>query len=1122
MKQTRTKAASFLTAIVIAFNLLPVGMVSAEDTVVISSVNDFKNFTEKCVYDEYSKNKTFVLQNDLDLSGVEVKNAEVFCGTFEGGGHNITNLKLSFSGSDKGLFSSVTKDAQIKDLYVTGDIKVTDSADTESTLRRRAVSILNKTDLKSEETEDDGAKAAGGIAGYNAGKIINCSFAGTISGKKQVGGIVGYNAMTGVIDSCANSARVDGESETGGLAGYNEGRIKLSKNTGAICPEADENTTDIGGISGNNEGALVICTNDGAVGGESFGDNVGGISGKQSGEIRECVNNGEVKGRRSVGGITGRFEPYTDIELSYESAKAAVKKQADILKDDLETAKQKIEDYFEDFFGIDMSDANSRLDRLNDSAVHFMDSISNSSSDMMDSIKDAVNKASDSNLLDTVRDAVEKGSDNTTELKDSMKDVSDSLQTTLDEVDDFLNEFDGKGQEISDTLDELNDAIDKGEGDVDEIKDKLFDQMDSMEEDIDDLTDKLDETHTSLNRLIRNMNNVSGEAADLLYDLDRIVVNSSSELKKLRASLEKMADAIEKLVGSMGDIIETIKPIISLIPTMAPSETVPPYYPDITPLPENTEEPPSEDGGYEAVPDENLESGYDVVPSIVGMIKDMLFTTAYAKDDKDDDEEKTAISDLKSTDISLPRLIGDENADTALIKYSINNGNVEGIEMSGGIAGSTGFESTVRNGENVILPDGTKVDSDSVLKAVIDSCISYGNITAKTKYAGGICGKSDIGNIKNSLTTGEIEVTDGNYAGGTAGMSGGDITNCIAINDVSGDKYIGGIAGHGKDIKTSYALSRLDAKSDKAGAVAGFITGTVETCYFIDEGLSGISGANLEGKADAVKPSEIATSDGSFPGRMPGIASEDFYMASGDLYMPQINALANNSAENIGALLQSKSEEMAKFHFNVRFMDKDKELKSMMVDYGTVLDDRDIPRLTADGTDVPAWDKDVHSPIIRHTTFTAEYNKATTTLSTGETPALLLVESVFDEETTVSVREEDVEHEFDGYKKGKAYSFTLNKNAYDVIKVHVRDEKKKAAKIAVQENGKWTELDCTVDGSYAVFQVGAPCEFVILYKKIPAAVPVLICGGAAVLLGAGLVLLKRVRMKYGRKKEKDI
>ena len=119
------KIISFLTALVIMLNILPMCIVQADDTVAISTVNDLKEFFEKCVYDEYSKNKKFVLQNDIDLNGVEIKSAEVFCGTFEGGGHSIKNVKLSFEGSNKGLFCSVTKEGQIRDLNITGDIKVT-------------------------------------------------------------------------------------------------------------------------------------------------------------------------------------------------------------------------------------------------------------------------------------------------------------------------------------------------------------------------------------------------------------------------------------------------------------------------------------------------------------------------------------------------------------------------------------------------------------------------------------------------------------------------------------------------------------------------------------------------------------------------------------------------------------------------------------------------------------------------------------------------------------------------------------------------------------------------------------------------------------------------------------
>ena len=71
------KIISFLTALVIMLNILPMCIVQADDTVAISTVNDLKEFFEKCVYDEYSKNKKFVLQNDIDLNGVEIKRSSI-------------------------------------------------------------------------------------------------------------------------------------------------------------------------------------------------------------------------------------------------------------------------------------------------------------------------------------------------------------------------------------------------------------------------------------------------------------------------------------------------------------------------------------------------------------------------------------------------------------------------------------------------------------------------------------------------------------------------------------------------------------------------------------------------------------------------------------------------------------------------------------------------------------------------------------------------------------------------------------------------------------------------------------------------------------------------------------
>ncbi|MBQ3471401.1 MAG: hypothetical protein IJH17_03390, partial [Clostridia bacterium] len=200
MAKNKNRALSILTVSVIAISLFSPLSALAEETISISTVTDFKDFTEKCVYDEYSKNKKFVLENDIDLAGVEIKNAEVFCGVFEGGGHSIKNVNLEIEGSNKGLFSSLSKDAQVRDLNVSGTIKVSEEKGetTEKILRRRAAQLLEKINITYDDLEDT-AKAAGGIVGYNEGLVINCSFNGTINGKIQVGGIVGFNTMRGVV-----------------------------------------------------------------------------------------------------------------------------------------------------------------------------------------------------------------------------------------------------------------------------------------------------------------------------------------------------------------------------------------------------------------------------------------------------------------------------------------------------------------------------------------------------------------------------------------------------------------------------------------------------------------------------------------------------------------------------------------------------------------------------------------------------------------------------------------------------------------------------------------------------------------------------------------------------------
>ncbi len=147
-----------------------------------------RNYPDRC----------FLLCNDIDYSGswvpvgLSLEQDDMFSGTFDGGGHNITGIKVN-GGERAGIFA-VLNGGTVKNLSVSAEIKC-DSY-------------------------------AGIIAGESkGGNIENCTVSGIVSADKSIaGGIVGKN--DGIIKKCLSSAyAVTATSYAGGISGYNSGTI---------------------------------------------------------------------------------------------------------------------------------------------------------------------------------------------------------------------------------------------------------------------------------------------------------------------------------------------------------------------------------------------------------------------------------------------------------------------------------------------------------------------------------------------------------------------------------------------------------------------------------------------------------------------------------------------------------------------------------------------------------------------------------------------------------------------------------------------------------------------------------------------------------------------------------
>lgn len=72
----------------------------------IASLADWAAFAENCRLDAWSARKRVFLECDLDFTGRTLTSVPIFSGHFDGGGHVISGISLTGTGSGAGAFSS--------------------------------------------------------------------------------------------------------------------------------------------------------------------------------------------------------------------------------------------------------------------------------------------------------------------------------------------------------------------------------------------------------------------------------------------------------------------------------------------------------------------------------------------------------------------------------------------------------------------------------------------------------------------------------------------------------------------------------------------------------------------------------------------------------------------------------------------------------------------------------------------------------------------------------------------------------------------------------------------------------------------------------------------------------
>lgn len=269
----------FLILIPLAKNVYAIDIYTIEDLDSIRNdlsgshvlMNDL-DFNDPTSYSDSSPSNMaiYTTGEGWDPVGMAVPGFE-FSGTFDGNGHEISNLFINnTTKEDVGLFGYIYE-ATISDVGVTNAI------------------ITSST-------------YAGILVSANDGGTIEGSYSsGSVAGYWFVGGLVGSNFDNSNVTNSYSDSTVVGNWVVGGLVGGNEGFINYSNSTGSV----DSFYEDAGGIVGYNAPSGMI-TNSYSLSNVSGTNGLGGLIGTNNGSIENSYSQGSVTGTGSlVGGLIG-------------------------------------------------------------------------------------------------------------------------------------------------------------------------------------------------------------------------------------------------------------------------------------------------------------------------------------------------------------------------------------------------------------------------------------------------------------------------------------------------------------------------------------------------------------------------------------------------------------------------------------------------------------------------------------------------------------------------------------------------------------------------------------------------------------------------------------------------
>ena len=419
----------------------------------------------------------------------------------------------------------------------------------------------------------------------------------------------------------------------------------------------------------------------------------------------------------------------------------------------------------------------------------------------------------------------------------------------------------------------------------------------------------------------------------------------------------------------------------------------------------------------------------------------------------------------------------------------INLGEVNADINAGGITGAMARENDLDPEDDTKTSGSSSLNVTYKTRIVVRDCINKGAVNVKKKGGGGIVGSMDMGSVLQSYNFGNLESDDADYVGGIAGQSKSIIRRSAAKCRLSGDNYVGGIAGSGFTITGSRSFVLADG-DEYVGAIAGGLESSNSITnlnsalqdseseqsgnYFVSETLGGIDGVSYAGQAEP-------------------LSFQEFCDLTAQEGMP-------DEFRNV----------------TLNFVASQVTVKAVTVEYGAAFDMANAPELPAKGGYTAEWSDFDHDHVVFDQTIEAVYTPLDSVVQSGDTRnglPILLAEGAFGTaEVTLTPSSES---------PGavgtllECWEITLPEDHSDSHVLHYLAPSDNTVVYLRDADGSWRKVDTTEDGSYLVFTAMTDETILAAVEKPGIPLPILIGGAVAAVL---LVILSILGHKHRKKR----